>query len=102
PLHRTTSSPPSLPDALPTSRACNRRDLVGGLIDEHADPPDRFRYLRDQVPSLLHGYPPRAAREDESEQVYAQPDGDPHPFKLGVDRKSTRLNSSHQIISYAV
>src|SRR5207245_4327656 len=38
----------------------------------------------DQVPSLLHGYPPRAAREDESKQVYAQPDGDPHPFKLGV------------------
>src|SRR5258708_2256923 len=25
-----------------------------------------------------------------------------HPFKPLVDRKSTRLNSSHQIISYAV
>src|SRR5258708_14148212 len=25
-----------------------------------------------------------------------------HPFLTSVDRKSTRLNSSHQIISYAV
>src|SRR5258708_19774232 len=28
--------------------------------------------------------------------------GDTHPIELDEDRKSTRLNSSHQIISYAV
>src|SRR5688572_32673157 len=30
-------------------------------------------------------------------------DGEPHPYKrTGLDRKSTRLNSSHSQISYAV
>src|SRR5947208_9327908 len=30
------------------------------------------------------------------------PGGEPRNFTYGRDRKSTRLNSSHQIISYAV
>src|SRR5690348_17753887 len=42
------------------------------------------------------GLPHRGARADEG------PDGQERPDRPGRDRKSTRLNSSHPSISYAV
>src|SRR5947208_7076475 len=44
----------------------------------------------------------RLDRVAQRERRESQVDGDASPLPLGEDRKSTRLNSSHQIISYAV
>src|SRR5438552_8909297 len=39
---------------------------------------------------------------DGSSRAWAPASGSPHGWHAPADRKSTRLNSSHQIISYAV
>src|SRR5258708_26898569 len=59
-----------------------RRDRTRALIGahEHAGPAQRAQYPRDELAG----------------------DALVHEQGLGRDRKSTRLNSSHQIISYAV
>src|SRR5947207_5935720 len=35
-------------------------------------------------------------------EAHGRPDGNPAQTAIGEDRKSTRLNSSHTVISYAV
>src|SRR5947208_12030718 len=60
---------------------------------------------RDLVPGVLHDDLERAlAGLDQVAVLEDHAVRDPLPVELGPvrDRKSTRLNSSHQIISYAV
>src|SRR5258708_20120801 len=59
---------------------------------------DRGRPAR--VPSLMRKE--RARRPRSQDRVGAAHDVEDFGARLCVDRKSTRLNSSHQIISYAV
>src|SRR5207244_9766078 len=85
----------SLHDALPISgphdlRARRRRTVAGMDVaqrhHEHA----------------LHGHlPAQEVRHRRAEAAVAAEDGHRRGPR-GADRKSTRLNSSHQIISYAV
>src|SRR5260364_287115 len=65
-------------------------------IDDHADPWSCGVEAREQLTRLIAG---RAVRCDD-----LGPDKPLKSRRLGLctDRKSTRLNSSHQIISYAV
>src|SRR5207244_10724496 len=82
----------SLHDALPISDEHHVRDGHGrGLLD-HAT----GRHLRAAHPARV-AQRPRAHVALDGVQVL-----DDHPALTRTDRKSTRLNSSHQIISYAV
>src|SRR5258708_33198890 len=56
--------------------------------------------LHDALPILTEIEARRSSTEVEPEMT--QRAAVPRSAKPGVDRKSTRLNSSHQIISYAV
>src|SRR5207253_4542224 len=95
PTPPTPTSPLSLHDALPISgrtRGCATR-LRPTLWAEARRPRngrwrDTFACCR-QCPRWLH---PRAPRDE----------GGPHRRAARGDRKSTRLNSSHVAISYAV
>src|SRR5438552_15258885 len=71
--------------SFPTRRSSDlkRRCERGHHAGEHA--PDSSRGLRDQEIVRVRGFGPG-----------------PTPVEVDQDRKSTRLNSSHQIISYAV
>src|SRR5947208_10688078 len=76
----------SLHDALPISHRVDDRDVrevtVGGVVERVAG--DVLRRCQDSSDA--------EARRDERQRRQQSP----------LDRKSTRLNSSHQIISYAV
>src|SRR5207244_11022031 len=99
-IHHTSSSstppPPApipplpLPDALPISLL----DPLEAVRLERPRELDRVRDRECHVAIQLQGEfgAHRLARLPECVHVLAQP----------LDRKSTRLNSSHQIISYAV
>src|SRR5947208_8478022 len=82
-MSTTESYTLSLHDALPIFRAA------------------RARHLRDGSAHELHHAAARGARETGAQQACVLT-----PAQIRVttrlDRKSTRLNSSHQIISYAV
>src|SRR5207244_13090395 len=92
----------SLHDALPISRPAHDRRSPDRTIPprcEHCDSGnecvcvlrlDRVLYFRFRVGSQLSG---------EYVKLLLNLG---HTFHLNVDRKSTRLNSSHQISSYAV
>src|SRR5438132_5204205 len=62
---------------------------------------DALPILRRPAPSVLtaQGGRARATRADLLMQSAASPESDVYPT---ADRKSTRLNSSHTVISYAV
>src|SRR5438034_6669145 len=62
------------------------------LFRSPADPHGRGRRARDRPPRLL-------AREPDRDVARAGGSG---PRQVHRDRKSTRLNSSHTVISYAV
>src|SRR5438552_7438614 len=63
----------------------SRRERLVGMVHQHVSVAEH----REQVHRLLVG----------TRQAGC---GDRHPRVVLEDRKSTRLNSSHQIISYAV
>src|SRR5207244_12431757 len=96
--HHTPPSALSLHDALPISRGEHFGDPSGRLlavadVDQRAD-------------DVAHHVMQKGIRADHEVDLLAGAlDGDrmhrPHR-RLRLDRKSTRLNSSHQIISYAV
>src|SRR2546426_6143281 len=67
----------------------SQRD-VAGKLSFGVDQKDSVKLLRVDIlrPDPLHNFVPQGRLPDEN--------------KLGVDRKSTRLNSSHLVISYAV
>src|SRR5439155_22537326 len=77
----------SLHDALPISLACQRQDHAGVFIARTRGLV-RFLAARDFDPRPL---PPQI-----------DPAGSQKPYEPPRDRKSTRLNSSHVAISYAV
>src|SRR5258708_17642505 len=62
-----------------------------------------FRSLRPGPVGVL-AHEGRGSRGQRRARFVQQEPGGPEPDKAGrqLDRKSTRLNSSHQIISYAV
>src|SRR5437879_13411923 len=68
-----------------------------------------FTCLRDHP--YLHSFPTRRSSDLARSEVRSQPlhyfrrrpqRGSFHPCSTPIDRKSTRLNSSHRCISYAV
>src|SRR5256885_10767283 len=79
------------------------------LVHDRADPADhadRIRGLPD-VPSHVDAASPlldRLIRELEGIELRLQfgPSRNDEGHRAGLDRKSTRLNSSHLVISYAV
>src|SRR5207247_11409410 len=92
-------SPLSLHDALPIYAGA----VLGGQIERevlsrlHCDLQAPLRLSRDRVGQLV------LAPGDSLELVAALPVAPQHvPTRLGRDRKSTRLNSSHEWTSYAV
>src|SRR5205814_8822491 len=87
-------SPLSLHDALPISKLRGRRVLVVDSQDE----------VRSSAHSLLEPYGcvvETAQKGSEAELLY-QLSMNNDKYDVVVDRKSTRLNSSHLGISYAV
>src|SRR5207248_7362831 len=92
---------PSLHDALPISGRPRDPDAVGGDVGPR--PPGQAR------PGEARGAGPRAGRRrpelgdpgDRLSVPAPPPPGPAHPVPR-PDRKSTRLNSSHRTISYAV
>src|SRR3712207_7988814 len=64
--------------------------------------------LEQRLRKLAHGAAPALALEPQARDGAhlrdgdADGDGEPHPAQHRQDRKSTRLNSSHANISYAV
>src|SRR2546426_7788726 len=62
--------------------------------DEEAEQGEA-RHRLEHVCHTEHGAPPRRAPREQDAQRHADRD-------RGADRKSTRLNSSHLVISYAV
>src|SRR5256885_10158011 len=78
------------------SRAEHQRALAGaGDAGEHRQP--TLRELDADVLEVVHA---RAVHADQI--VGEQPQGRQHRAPEASDRKSTRLNSSHLVISYAV
>src|SRR3712207_7593386 len=69
--------------------------LRGG--DAHVAREGNHRLLRDELPQYL--FIGAGAEEGRDVQLRLL---QPRPIELAVDRKSTRLNSSHANISYAV
>src|SRR5256885_10251105 len=67
-------------------------EALGQLL-RRAEPGPRS----EDRPSALHGVPPDPAAGDRS-----RPRAGTEHRVVGPDRKSTRLNSSHLVISYAV
>src|SRR5438132_3167312 len=63
-----------------------------------------YTWLAIQGPGSPAAHQPLccSARGRASRQVGSAPPGAPRPSKAKIDRKSTRLNSSHTVISYAV
>src|SRR5207244_10953088 len=88
-------SAPSLHDALPISLRKFRAVLPTEIADEQGIPRKRDRETEIRIYKVLDGEVPT---------IYEK--GLPIVELTGgfrfLDRKSTRLNSSHQIISYAV
>src|SRR5207244_9857460 len=72
-------------------------DLVGRDQLVAADHEDRLREDVELTQDLLHATPTRHL-----DLTPGVSENDLHRLPSPVDRKSTRLNSSHQIISYAV
>src|SRR2546426_12369779 len=65
----------------------------------------RFQFEQDSIAQFKadSGWRADAVRHaKEVRQCAADPSGDMTGCLLGLDRKSTRLNSSHLVISYAV
>src|SRR5207248_9938579 len=93
-LPPTCSSPLSLHDALPISPAAAAE--AAGLRQRRALPHERRR--RAALSLRLRGRDHRAADVEALERHLGH-----RPLEArGPDRKSTRLNSSHRTISYAV
>src|SRR2546422_8600177 len=89
--------PLPLHDALPISRPELHRDALGRRLGIEPDEPRRGRE-RDEPRAIVHVDPQTAFRFRERRDVPERPD----VRGSGIDRKSTRLNSSHGYISYAV
>src|SRR5207244_8882180 len=101
------SSPPRPPPSFPTRRSSDLRGICGassgGICAFTAawERPDLFSKVLSHIGSFTNirggdRYPGIIRRADKKDiRVFLQ-DG------TNEDRKSTRLNSSHQIISYAV
>src|SRR5207244_10107507 len=86
-----------------SSRYCYHRDLHSFPTRRSSDLIDLFTQQTAEVAQPLHA--PELPERDEAQNpnlpsLDAAPAG--HAQALQRDRKSTRLNSSHQIISYAV
>src|SRR5947208_7431440 len=63
------------------------------VVHPHPEADERRDHRREREPRVADDRAPREGRDDRGD--------DPHRWQE-EDRKSTRLNSSHQIISYAV
>src|SRR5438034_5744676 len=83
----------SLHDALPIYQTDTK--------EEGASPRARGNRRDGRGDAILFGcIPARAGKPDKGR--FRSRDGRVHPRARGEDRKSTRLNSSHTVISYAV
>src|SRR5438876_12255455 len=58
--------------------------------------------LHDALPICCRAFCLAKPEEIRQEEGASEPEPSMHPLLAGLDRKSTRLNSSHPSISYAV
>src|SRR5207244_13493091 len=98
--------PPS-PPPLPTRRSSDLIDRAGQPHQRMAQIDDRFQRRPQQVfltivPWLCHRVPPTQMTRHRIAQIVEKVNPKSPEIRPQEDRKSTRLNSSHQIISYAV
>src|SRR5207244_5418355 len=102
-LHSTTSIEPyllTLPDALPISRTAFGRTIAEHGVNRHWIAESRMEIDQARLLTLYAAHKMdtvgnKAARAEIAMIKVVGPN-------VAQDRKSTRLNSSHQIISYAV
>src|SRR5207244_11539916 len=98
----TVSSTLSLHDALPISlekkqRFIERKDRIASLF--RGEKRERFLQLLMEAESAIDAFDPDRGIKALEEAFKLDRDNYELSFFLGEDRKSTRLNSSHQIIS---
>src|SRR5207248_10800644 len=92
--------------SFPTRRSSDL-ELVLGILEHVGDAPGRADVPRDRGQCAreheAEGGLPRSVRADDRDELAASHgDGRLRERRTGRDRKSTRLNSSHRTISYAV
>src|SRR5207244_11477272 len=94
--------PLSLHDALPISLRVRRHQAVLDPVVDHLHEVARTALATVQVPMFRRPAPPVAPRSPHERPGSRREGGEDRiepAHHLGLDRKSTRLNSSHQIIS---
>src|SRR5205807_9353592 len=98
--HAAPPHPRDLP-SFPTRRSSDLADVIVRLITDEPTPPRKLdrRIPRDLETICLKAMAKPPERRYASVTAFLE---DIRRFEAGEDRKSTRLNSSHLVISYAV